>query len=255
MLPATAPVLHLLHRDIINLIIENSAPVDVVALACASRQLNIFANEYAQQLPLEGRFGRAEWLRCGVETGEEPPISLLRMRLEFASGNCMLTLIPDQLTMNELDKHALAYRKALNPSDTTRSNYQYPLADVGITDETAKKSGLHWVTVSRDVLPGTRKEPFAEQEHIVKEHKYNEMPTLIAVAASILLHNIRNPEDLVYTASSGGRQWTYTRVQERNSNGFRIIAGGFSASGLRVLVYDYDNDNFGAAGVRKSFGS
>ena len=252
MLPATAPVLH---RDIINLIIENSAPVDVMALACASRQLNIFANEYAQQRLLEGRFGRAEWLRCGVETGEEPPIPL-RLRLEFASGNCMLTLIPDQLTMSELDKHALAYRKALNPSDTTKSNYQWPLADVGITDETAKKSGLHWVTVSRDVLPRTRNEPFAEQERIVKEHKYNEMPTLIAVAASILLHNIRNPGDLVYADSFGGQQWTYTRVQEKNSDGFRLVVGGFSASGLHVdRISDYARDLIGAAGVRKSFGS
>ena len=254
MLPATAPVLHLLHRDIINLIIENSAAVDGVALACASRQLNIFANEYAQ-LSLQGRFGRAEWLRCGVEIAEEPPISL-RMRLEFASGNCMLTLIPDQLTMSELDKHALAYRKALNPSDTTRSNYKYPLVNVGITDETAKKSGLHWVTVARDVLLRTRNEPFAEQERIVKEHKYNEMPTLIAVAASILLHNIRNPGDLVYTDSLGGQQRTYTRVQERNSNDFRIAVGGFSASGLRVYIdYAYGSDRIGAAGVRKSFGS
>jgi len=250
MLPATAPVLH---RDIINLIIENSAPVDVMALACASRQLNIFANEYAQQRLLEGRFGRAEWLRCGVETGEEPPIPL-RLRLEFASGNCMFTLIPDQLTMSELDKHALAYRKALNPSDTTKSNYQWPLADVGITDETAKKSGLHWVTVSRDVLPRTRNEPFAEQERIVKEHKYNEMPTLIAVAASILLHNIRNPEDLVYT--DRGQQWTFTRVQERNSNGYRIVVGNFSASGLCVYCSDDCGRGIvGAAGVRKSFGS
>jgi len=178
------------------------------------------------------------------------------MRLEFASGNCMLTLIPDQLTMSELDKHALAYRKALNPSDTTKSNYQWPLADVGITDETAKKSGLHWVTVSRDVLLRTRDEPFAEQERIVKEHKYNEMPTLIAVAASILLHNIRNPGDLVYTDSSGGQQLTYTHVQEETSDGFRIVVGGFSASGLDVSnCYGYVFDFIGAAGVRKSFGS
>ena len=91
--------------------------------------------------------------------------------------------------------------------------------------------------LSKDVLDGTRNENFATQEKLVKAAGF-EIPNLIDVVASVLLHNLKTA-DFIYPYNSNGHQRTYTRVQEQSEWGNLIVVGGFSALGLYVSSYDF----------------
>jgi len=107
--------------------------------------------------------------------------------------------------------------------------------------------------LSKDVLDGTREQSFATQEKLVKEAG-SEIPNLIDAVASVLLHNLKT-DDFVYSDSSNGRHWTYTRVQEQSNQGYQIVVGGFSALGLVVIDDCYDDDRIGASCSGKSIGT
>ena len=132
------------------------------------------------------------------------------------------------------------------------------LPKLNISNETVGTYKSHWVMLSKDVLGGddcingTRNKKFEIQEKSVKDEGF-EIPNLIDVVVNLFMHNLKTG-DFIYSDRSNGHKWTYTRVQEENSDGHRIIVGGFSALGLVVSNRDcgYGNDMIGAACARKS---
>ena len=103
-----------------------------------------------------------------------------------------------------------------------------------------------------DLVNGTRNKNSATQEKLVKEAGF-EIPNLIDVVVSVLLHNLETG-DLVYPDASNGRQETFTRVQEQSSSGWPVMVGGFSALGLCVDS-DWIDDAIGASYSGKSIGT
>ena len=109
--------------------------------------------------------------------------------------------------------------------------------------------------LSKDVLGGmdlengTRNKRFEIQEESVKKAGY-EIPNLIDVVVSVLLHNLKTGE-FVYPDDSNGHDRTFTCVQEQTTKGYKISVGGFSALGLLVSCYCAFR-NIGASCARKS---
>ena len=66
------------------------------------------------------------------------------------------------------------------------------------------------------------------------------------------MHNVETKE-FVFPNGTNCNQWTWTRVEEINKCGDKIILDGFSSAGLYVTGYANDADNaIGLAFARKS---
>lgn len=246
-IPSLIHEIPLFPQDVWNEVLKHSKS-DLVALACASQSLNELTNDYAKNNLPAGRFGAKEWKSFGGDPGIEPAIPL--KMYAFDSSKWMLTFIPEtingeKLTLSSFDRFVSDYK---NGKNAFKSNYRNPLSNAGINDKTVKPFKAHWVMLSKDVLGGTdlvngtRNKGFSTQEKLVKEARF-EIPNLIDVVASVLLHNLETG-DFVYPGGSDGYQWTFTDVQEQNSRGYPISVGGFSALGLRFsycVVYDFGN--------------
>ncbi len=242
----------LLPKDVCNEILKHSKS-DFVALACVSQSLNHLTNDYAKNNLPAGRFGAKEWKRFGADTGVESAIPL--KMYDFDSSKWLLTFIPETingkpLTLSSFDRFVSDYK---NGKDAFKSNYRNRLN--GINDKTVKPFKAHWVMLSKDVLGGadlvngTRSKNFATQEKLVKEAGF-EIPNLIDVVASVILHN-EETDEFYLPDGSNGHQMTYTRVLEQNRMG-QIVVGGFSSLGLMVFSSNDDRGNIGASCARKS---
>ena len=217
-------------------------------LSCVDIQLNKLTEDYVKNNPLQGLFGEKEWKHFNGDPGIVFPISL-KMIQDFDASKYILTFIPETingkpLTLTSIDEFIKKY------NNTDISNYKYPLSNYGISNGTVGKYKAHWVMLSKNVLDGTRNETFEIQKQLVEEKKF-EIPNLIDVVVSLLMHKMKTDE-FIYPDGSNGHQWTLTRVQEENNRGYRIVVGGFSALGLDVYDYDYVDVLIGAACAWKS---
>ena len=244
--------------DIVTEILSHSNS-DFVALACVSKKFEKLTKQWAEKHPPEGCIGKAEWLKYGADEkdlGEKVAFFPIPLKLyqDCAKGSFLCTFIPETLngvplTLSSIDQFVS------NRKNVVKSNYKFPLANYGITDETAGKVKAHWAILSRDVLEGTRNKPFDIQKGLVEEKGF-EIPNLIDAVVSLLMHHLHTDE-FIYPDGSEGRKWTFTRVQEVNNGGHRIAVGGFSASGLDVHkhFYAFVHGIIGASCARKSIGT
>ena len=239
-------------NDVVKEILGHSHS-DFVSLACVSKQFNALTTLMAKQCPPRGSFGKVQWEKHGAKVGEEPPMIPISLKLyqDCAKGLFMCTFIPETineelLTISSIDRF-VSERKGVK-----KSNYRYPLALFGIGNDSVKKFKGHWVILAKEVLEGTRDEKFDVQKDKVEKSGF-EVPELIDTIVSLLMHNLSTGE-FIYPDASKGQKWTYTRVQEENSSGFKIIVGGFSASGLHVGSY-YGDGSIGVACARRSIGN
>jgi hypothetical protein len=236
---------------------------NLVVLSCTSHLFNKLARDYSENVFSKGCFGIKEWKLFGADMDEELaalfPIPL-KMVQDFDLSKETLTFIPEilngePLILSSIDRFVSDFK---NGKEVFKSNYRYPLKDCGIDDKTPKPFKAHWVILSKDVLGGkdlvngTRNKKFEIQEELVKKTGY-EIPDLIDVVVSIFMHHLVTGVFL-YPQGLNGQLWTYTRVQEKNKNGYRIVVGGFSAPGLNVHYIAYAYGHFGAACARKSIG-
>lgn len=221
--------------------------LDIVSLACVSKQFYALTTQFAKQCPPEGCFGRVQWEKYGAKVGEEPSMIPIALKLyqDCAKGLFMCTFIPETINREPLTLSSID-RFVGECKSVKKSNFAYPLAGRGISDDSVKKFKSHWVILAKDVLEGTRGNNFEVQKDKVERSGF-EVPGLIDVIASLLLHNLRTGE-FIYSDGSNGQPWTYTRVQEAEY----IIVGGFSASGLHLLTSGDDDDRIGVACALKS---
>jgi hypothetical protein len=112
----------------------------------------------------------------------------------------------------------------------------------------------YWLLMTRDVLPGSLYEAYADQKALVAGHTSRtglpyELPKVLEAATAILTHHVRNGERLY-----SDNPYTYTRCQELIQSQFGeypAVVGGFAAAGLLVCGSDYAYDRNGVAGFRK----
>jgi len=231
-------------QDAFNEIISCSKQ-SLVALSCINKQFNKLTNDYAKNNLPESCFGEKEWKKYGADIGILPAISL-KIIQDFDGSKFILTLIPETLngeplTLTSIDE----FIKSLKKND--ESNYFFSLLKSGISNETAGKHEAHYMMLSKDVLGGeglvngTRNKSFKIQEKLVKEKGF-EIPNLRDVVVSLFMHNINKREVFLYPDESNSGRVTYTRVQEQNNQGYRIIVYGFFALALN-LGHGYDDDN------------
>jgi hypothetical protein len=239
-----------------------ASKLNLVVLSCTSHLFHKMARDYAENVFAKGCFGIKEWRLFGAEMDEDFAALFsipLKMVQDFDPSKETLTFIPEiingePLTLSSIDRFVSDFK---NGKEVFKSNYRYLLKDYGIDDTTVKPFKAHWVILSKDVfcgkdlVNGTRKKKFEIQEELVKKSGY-EIPDLIDAVVSIFMHHLATgvflyPEGL-------GQLWTYTRVQEQNKNGYKIVVGGFSALGLIVSYNDFDVDYIGASRAWKSIG-
>ncbi|MBI3236203.1 MAG: hypothetical protein HYZ48_00605 [Chlamydiales bacterium] len=108
-----------------------------------------------------------------------------------------------------------------------------------------------WVLLTRDVLPGSRKQTYESQvaliEELTKKAKVSyAVPRLIEVTASLFMHYVRSKERL-YSDSP----YTYTQCQEKDDSQWPMAIGGFTTSGIGVVYSSYGDESDGVGAVRK----
>lgn len=228
-----------LPKEVWQKVVDHSK-ISLIPLAFVSKQFESLTKNYRP----EGCFGKVQWLQYGGDPGIEPPIPL-KMILRFDPSKQMLTLIPESingepLNLSSIDQFVSKLKKV-------KSIYRDPLNEFEITDQAVGDFKGHWVLMSKEVLSETQNKNTYEQLQLVKEKGF-EFPKLIDTVVSALMHNLITGE-FVYPANLEDTKWTYTRVQEFNTNGKSIIVGGFSILGLCVnhSLCFYSSHNPGVA--------
>lgn len=220
----------------------NYSKLSFVALSRVSKQFEILIKTFVTNNPPKGCFGLKEWNDCGANLAVVLPIPL-KMYQDFDEEHQILTFIPKKindknLTLSSVDQFVSNYKKL------KKSNYLYPLNDCSIYDGTVEKFKSHWVVLSKTVLPETMKESFDEQQRLVKAHRH-EIPNLIDVVVSLLMHNINADKNLFDSVPKAKLQ-IFTRVQEKNLLNVRIVVGNFFYPRLYISIMpDGPHENTG----------
>ena len=209
-------------------------------------------------------FGKADWERFFGDIGEEPPLpenieKILNKPCPFWPNKTvkethLLTLIPN--TFNG-KRFTLTYLEQIiqNSKSGHATKYVFHSKDL-IKNLVEKDCTAHWVLMTRDVIPGSRKKSFARHSKILAD--YNQRtgltyspPHEIEAVVSILMHYVKKGEALYTLAGIGGnKKETYTTCQEE-LKGWRVIVGGFfGAEGFcRRFISSTKSSRDGVAGV------
>ena len=202
-------------------------------------------------------FGPKEWETHFGEVGKAPPLpkdieQILNSPCSYFNGKKvrethLLTLIPktvngQPLTLNSLGELIKSPKKG---HSTKYSDY-YEITQKEIGGQSVPSS--YWALITKDVLPNSRSKTYAEQQALIKGPYA--VPGALEIATGILMHHAQTGERL-YSDSPD----TYTRCQEKLSNGYRVVVGSFGSSGLSVSIYLNDVDRrlngCGLGGLRK----
>ncbi|MHA7877792.1 MAG: F-box protein, partial [Bacteroidota bacterium] len=134
--------------------------------------------------------------------------------------------------------------------------YQYYDRDVRTQFGTESSNKSYWLLMTRDVLQGTRKKAYTEQQEMVKQYAVKgwELPSGLEAATSILAHYAQsdNRKERLF----GRDPWTNTRCAPDHLilGEWPLAIGGFGPEGLNVYHYNYyDNRNDGVACCRKFY--
>ncbi len=211
----------------------------------------------------EMAFGKAKWGKYFGDIGTEPPLppnieQILNSACIFYPGEKirethLLVLIPNTVNGRAFHLNSLS---ELIKSPKTGNKSQYRNYNSYVKNELGTKStGSHWALMTRDVIPDSRNKTYDDQKALVARHVQKskipyELPTALDAATAILMHYVETGKAL-YTDDKLGKQWTYTRCQEKvNKNKWPAAIGGFSSGGLHVCHY-FDHSCSGVGCLRK----
>lgn len=191
------------------------------------------------------------------DIGEEPPLppnihEILASPCPFDPKKTvmethMLVLVPARvkgvpLTLNHIDKLMQAPRGGDHNTQLRRYDGNKPVLDQ-YGEVPCRES--HWVLMTRDVLPETRKKSFKNQSIILKGFKTYQVPTLLDATVCILMEYVLSGNRLF---SDNPR--TYTRCLEKCDD-WQTDLGSFGVAGLSVSISNYDLVNSGLAAFWK----
>ena len=197
-------------------------------------------------------FGATAWNDYFGDVGTEPPLppnihDILSASCPYwpdkkVSETHMLVLIPEKvngrpLTLKTLGELVQTPKKG-NASSYYKNSFLHTYGDT-------PAPASHWILMTRDVIPGSRKQTFTTQKALPKGG--DTVPKLLDAIAAIFMQN-----------ASGGKHGygrdplTYTRCEEPY-NEWQMVVGGLASllapgGGLRV-VSNYCFDDYGCVGV------
>ena len=105
----------------------------------------------------------------------------------------------------------------------------------------------YWILKRKNIVPKSRNKPFEAQEKLVQNFGANANVPTIREEVFFNFAVYAKFGECPY----GDNPWTYGRCVEI-VNGYHVVVGGFSPSGLHVDYYDFDDESFGA-GARWKF--
>jgi hypothetical protein len=189
-------------------------------------------------------FGKAKWAKYFGDIGVEPPLppnieEILGIPCIFwpdkkVRDTHLLVLIPQTVNGKAFHLDSLA-ELIQSPKSGHKTEYSYYWDK--IKKELGTKSlGSHWVLMTRDVIPESRSKTCEDQKALVQKHAQSskipyELPKALEAATAILAHHVETGERLY-----GDNPATWTRCQERVSDGWPVAIGGFSSGGLSVSL-------------------
>ncbi|MBS0620509.1 MAG: F-box protein [Verrucomicrobia bacterium] len=98
--------------------------------------------------------------------------------------------------------------------------------------------------LSNGVLQGSRSKSIEAQDELIQEMGC-EVPSVADLLTAMIFHKVIFSKRLFSDAP-----WTYSLTSD-SADGYRLVIGGFAASGFDVINHDYDGVNVGAGGLRK----
>ena len=121
-------------------------------------------------------------------------------------------------------------------------------SDLVKTEHGAKApQNAQWVLMTKDVIPGSRRQSYADQQRLVQEKPQYEVPDLLSATVGILAHYVRTGERLF-----SREPFTYTRCRETVGR-YKTVVGYFAPAGLNLNDSHYDSAHYvvGVAALRK----
>ena len=203
-------------------------------------------------------FGKAKWKKYFGDIGVEPPlpkdiVEVLKSPCPYWGGKRveethMLVLIPQAINGKPLTLNTLQQLIQAPQGEGHATKYEYYYKDTQKEIGGQSVPSSYWALITKDVLPNSRSKTYAEQQALIKGPYA--VPGALEIATGILMHHAQTGERL-YSDSPD----TYTRCQEKLSNGYRVVVGSFGSSGLHVGSFRYVDDGRidygGLGGVRK----
>jgi hypothetical protein len=236
-----------------------------------SKQQNIRlqARSTATMIPPQA-FGAKEWSRYFGEIGSSPPlpdniVGILNSPCPFwpdkeVKDTHLLVLIPATVNGKAFTLNLLG--KLVKKTRGSGHSTQYFLYDDEVKQSLGDKcpSSSYWVLLTRDVLPGSRNEPYAAQHTLVAAQSSHvdqppyAVPCVLEAATAILSHYVRSGTRL-YKGVSDEFPSTSTRCAEllEDAAGHQspITVGRFCARGLVFLSGFDDDTEFGVSCLRR----
>lgn len=208
-------------------------------------------------------FGQEQWAKYFGDIGNNPPSlpkdihEILKSPCPFFSGKKVeethvLVLIPEIINGQPLNLETLG-ELVKTPKNSHGSQYKNLCDSITKTIGQQVTTQSHWVLMTKDVIEGSKKKSYSEQKKLIAEvnrqKKLNyEIPNALDAAICIFMHQVSSQKHLFNI-----QPCTYTRCQE-NIEGYQVIVGGFSFSGLDVRTFQNDHDYVvGVAALRKFF--
>ncbi len=182
-------------------------------------------------------FGAAEWKKYFGDVGIEPP---LPPNIEqILMGPCpiwpdkkvhethLLTLVPKAVNGIPLTLKSLGelVQKPLQGNATQYNNRFFNLGHY--TDVPASAS--HWVLMSRDVIPYSRKKSYKDQQILAQGYTGYAIPKVLDAAVGIFMEYVKRGTWLYSQVP-----FTFTNCQERYNQDWQLVVGGFFPNGLIV---------------------
>lgn len=187
----------------------------------------------------EMAFGKAKWNKYFGDIGTEPPLpsdieQILNSECIFWPGKKvrethLLVLIPNTVNGKAFHLNSLA-ELIKRPKTGHKTQYRHYSKYVKQTLGTESVRS-HWVLMTKDVIPDSRRKTYSDQEALVASHEKKSQvpysfPKALDATTAILMEHVQTGTRL-YSDSP----LTYTRCQRHT---WAVSIGGFSSEGLDV---------------------
>ncbi len=199
-------------------------------------------------------FGAAEWKKYIGDPGVEPPLppdidQILTAQCPIwpdkkVHETHLLTLIPATVNGKPLTLKSLGelVQKPLQGKATGYFDCNPVLRNYVDMPATS-----HWVLMSRDVIPNSRKKSYKDQQTLAQGYTGYVIPNVLDATVAIFMEYVRSGTRLY-----NDNPWAFTRCQEECNKNWQLVVGGLSPDGLRVhFCYNFGLKRIGVGVARK----
>lgn len=229
-----------LPTEIMLMVFSYLEPKDLGRCSQVSRVWKALAADESLWKAPAAAFGAAKWNTYFGDVGKEPPLpsniyQIMKSRCPFwerkrVEETHLLVLVPQTVNGKPLNLESLE-ELVKAPKEGSSTQYQY-FNSGQYKDLPASAS--HWMLMTRDVLPGSRNQSYADQQALVARYAQKagasyEVPHVLDAAVCTFMEYVQSGNRLY-----SDNPWTYTRCQEKWNEGWQLVVGGLSPEGLSV---------------------